>query len=175
MRHAPWTRPLLLLAVAAIALGLQFARYRSARVEAISAVTFAEQIASDARRLAQLRERQAAKESQALPDSDIVSTAATVLEKSGIPFSSVGSITADPAESGVTPGTGSEEQPSLRLSLRRVTIPSLGTFLKRWSESQAEWTMQSIRLTKSNPRTTEAVISYAAEIQFVLTQTEGSE
>jgi hypothetical protein len=173
MRRSPWTRPLLLLAVAAIGLGGQLARCRAARVEALSAVTFAEQIATDAARLAQLRDQKAVNKSQARPDSDVVSTAATVLEECGIPFSSVGSITADPAESAVVPGTGNDEPSSLRLSLRRVSIPRLGSFLKRWGESQAEWRMQSIRLTKSSPRTTETIISYAAEIQFVFSRTEG--
>ncbi|MFG0252481.1 MAG: hypothetical protein ACF8NJ_06360 [Phycisphaerales bacterium JB038] len=163
----------LLLAVAAVVLGLQSVRYRTARSEALSAVAFAERIAADAARLTRLRDQQRTGQAQADLDGDVVSIGAALLEESAIPFSSVGSITADPADSVL--GSGTDGQPSLRISLRRISLPRLGAFLKKWSESQGEWKMQSIRLTKSSQRSTEAGLSYSVELQFALCHVGGSQ
>ncbi len=90
----------------------------------------------------------------ARPDADVLALARSAVSAAGLPAETLQGITptGDRPVPGQPSGGVQLREQSVRISLRSISAPTLGSFMRAWQEAAPRWTVTSIELTAVNGR-----------------------
>ncbi len=90
----------------------------------------------------------------ARPEADVLALARTAVSDAGLPSGTLQGVI--PTGDRPVPGQPNTEvqlrEQSVRINLRSVTAPTLGSFLRAWQNAAPRWTVTSIEMTAGNTR-----------------------
>lgn len=131
--------------------GIQLARWNTARAEHTAAERLTRSAAVDAAELARLRTAVETRIFGEPPAEDFIDRVNRTLAAIGLPPATASNITRE-ADRGVTGPMTNQRRRDMRIELRPISPPDLGRFLTAWNTDNPAWSARQITLRKNNDR-----------------------
>lgn len=163
-------RPLaiLIIVLALIACWFAWRKHDDSRARLSVSQAHLTAIQRDVAEIAELRGRDQRIAERKPPERDVIARVNDALARAGLPPGALASVS--PESDAALPGSSQYRRQTLRLSLRNLDLPGIGSFLAAWRESQLVWTVTHIELTHSRQRGCEACYDASLVLSAIYVQ-----